>query len=107
MRLLAAGLVAFSAAFITTSVAGAQSVPVEDEPASIGEPPQSPVEPPTNDGGTGNAGAAPASGSAAGLPSAGSGGGTEQESLVAAGALALVLAVAGATTIRVARRNRA
>lgn len=101
-RLLAAGLVATTAGLATITIAGAQSVPI-DQPVSTGQPPQSPVEPPTNTGGAGNAGTRPA----AGLPTAGVGAGSENvTAAIALSAIAVALGGAGVASFGVARRRQ-
>ncbi len=88
--LAAAAIVGAAALAFSISTAGAQSVPVDDNngsPTAPVTPPQSPVEPPANDGGFAGAGSGPSL-----LPSTGSGGehnGADTSAIV-------LLAVAGA-----------
>jgi hypothetical protein len=101
-RLLVAGIVATTAGLATVTIVGAQSVPV-DQPVTTAPPPQSPVEPPTNTGGAGNAGTSPA----AGLPTAGTGADeANSTTAIALTAIAVALGGAGVASFGVARRRQ-
>lgn len=101
MRLLTSGVIAVSAGALGATIAGAQSVPV-DEPAPTGQPPQSPVEPPTNTGAAGNEAGHPPS---LGLPATGTGvdAGADTATILAA---ATLLGTAGVASLKVATRKR-
>jgi uncharacterized iron-regulated membrane protein len=100
--LLAAGILTATVGMVSVGTAGAQSVPI-DEPPPTGQPPQSPVEPPTNEGNTANLGAAP---SGATLPDTGTGFDAGSGNTTVLAAIAAVLGATGVASVGLARRKR-